>query len=202
MGNFNRSKINRKRDHREDRKMFRAVCSDCGDDCEVPFKPSNDKPIYCNDCFDPEDRGYNDKGRGRDDRGRGRDDRGRPEMHKATCDDCGSRCEVPFRPSGDKPVYCNHCFDKGPKGGAGKPAKNDRSGEICEKLDKLISLLEKMHSGTEKVVLEKKVAAKEVVAKKTTTKKAPAKKVAAKKKAVVKKIVKKKAVSKKTAKKK
>ncbi|MCR4322905.1 MAG: hypothetical protein NUV61_02360 [Candidatus Azambacteria bacterium] len=31
-------------------------------------------------------------------------------MHKATCSDCGKGCEVPFRPSGDKPVYCNDCF--------------------------------------------------------------------------------------------
>ena len=25
------------------------------------------------------------------------------EMHKATCADCGNECEVPFKPSGDKP---------------------------------------------------------------------------------------------------
>ncbi|PIV69088.1 MAG: hypothetical protein COS08_05405, partial [Euryarchaeota archaeon CG01_land_8_20_14_3_00_38_12] len=28
------------------------------------------------------------------------------EMHKATCADCGKECEVPFEPSGDRPVYC------------------------------------------------------------------------------------------------
>jgi len=37
-------------------------------------------------------------------------DRGRPEMHKVICDDCGNDCEVPFRPTGDKPVFCNDCF--------------------------------------------------------------------------------------------
>lgn len=31
--------------------MHRAVCSKCGKDCEVPFRPTGDKPIYCNDCF-------------------------------------------------------------------------------------------------------------------------------------------------------
>ncbi len=31
-------------------------------------------------------------------------------MHKAKCDDCGKMCEVPFRPTGEKPVYCNDCF--------------------------------------------------------------------------------------------
>jgi len=38
---------------------------------------------------------------------------GRPrEMHKATCADCGKECEVPFKPSGDRPVYCRDCFSK------------------------------------------------------------------------------------------
>ena len=32
------------------------------------------------------------------------------EMHEVTCDKCGKRCEVPFKPSGDKPVYCSDCF--------------------------------------------------------------------------------------------
>lgn len=33
-------------------------------------------------------------------------------MHKAICDECGRECEVPFRPSGDRPVYCSNCFEK------------------------------------------------------------------------------------------
>ena len=40
---------------------------------------------------------------------------GRPgprEMHKATCADCKKECEVPFEPSGDRPVYCRDCFSK------------------------------------------------------------------------------------------
>ena len=32
------------------------------------------------------------------------------EMHKATCSDCGQECEVPFKPTEGKPVYCNNCF--------------------------------------------------------------------------------------------
>lgn len=41
-------------------------------------------------------------------------DRGvrRPEMHKATCSSCGKECEVPFRPTGERPVYCRDCFAK------------------------------------------------------------------------------------------
>ena len=34
------------------------------------------------------------------------------EMHKATCADCGKECEVPFKPSGDRPVYCRECYGK------------------------------------------------------------------------------------------
>ncbi|MFA5406866.1 MAG: CxxC-x17-CxxC domain-containing protein [Candidatus Nanoarchaeia archaeon] len=37
--------------NRGPRQMFKAVCSDCGKECEVPFKPSNDKPVYCRDCY-------------------------------------------------------------------------------------------------------------------------------------------------------
>jgi CxxC-x17-CxxC domain-containing protein len=34
------------------------------------------------------------------------------EMHKATCADCGKETEVPFKPSGDRPVYCQECYQK------------------------------------------------------------------------------------------
>jgi len=33
------------------RQMFPAVCADCGKDTEVPFQPSQDRPVYCSDCF-------------------------------------------------------------------------------------------------------------------------------------------------------
>ncbi len=33
-------------------------------------------------------------------------------MHKAVCSDCNKACEVPFMPSGSKPVYCSDCFGK------------------------------------------------------------------------------------------
>lgn len=37
-------------------------------------------------------------------------DRERSEMFTATCSDCGNQCQVPFRPNGSKPVYCDNCF--------------------------------------------------------------------------------------------
>lgn len=38
------------------REMHKATCSDCGKECEVPFKPSKDaqgnpRPVYCRECY-------------------------------------------------------------------------------------------------------------------------------------------------------
>ena len=34
------------------------------------------------------------------------------EMHKATCSECAQECEVPFKPTDGRPVYCRDCFAK------------------------------------------------------------------------------------------
>ena len=34
------------------------------------------------------------------------------EKFEAVCDSCGKLCEVPFKPTGEKPVYCNDCYKK------------------------------------------------------------------------------------------
>ncbi|MFH1890687.1 MAG: CxxC-x17-CxxC domain-containing protein [Candidatus Kuenenbacteria bacterium] len=34
-----------------DQQKYQAVCSACGEDCQVPFKPSGSKPVYCDNCF-------------------------------------------------------------------------------------------------------------------------------------------------------
>lgn len=48
----------------------------------------------------------------------------RREMFKATCAECGKPCEVPFRPSGDRPVYCRDCFAAmGPQNRDDRPAR-------------------------------------------------------------------------------
>jgi CxxC-x17-CxxC domain-containing protein len=39
-------------------------------------------------------------------------DRGPREMHKAVCSECGKECEVPFKPTEGKPVFCRECFAK------------------------------------------------------------------------------------------
>ncbi len=37
-------------DYRE-RRFTQAICADCHKECEVPFKPTGDRPVYCKDCF-------------------------------------------------------------------------------------------------------------------------------------------------------
>lgn len=34
-----------------ERQLFAAVCSSCGKDTQVPFKPTPGKPVYCRDCY-------------------------------------------------------------------------------------------------------------------------------------------------------
>ncbi|KKP39230.1 hypothetical protein A2130_00390 [Candidatus Woesebacteria bacterium GWC2_33_12] len=88
----------------------------------------------------------------------GRDDRPR-EMFKTVCSNCGKDCEVPFRPTSGKPVYCSDCFEKvGGRNSIGdRPERNDRPSfdrpqaprndnnkqfsDLNAKLDKIIELL-------------------------------------------------------------
>jgi len=68
MGNFNRDNrgggrsfgrrdfgsrdFNRGGGRSGDNRMFKAICSECGKECEVPFRPTNGKPVYCSECFE------------------------------------------------------------------------------------------------------------------------------------------------------
>lgn len=38
-------------DSRRGPKMHKTVCDECGENCEVPFNPTEGKPIYCSECF-------------------------------------------------------------------------------------------------------------------------------------------------------
>jgi CxxC-x17-CxxC domain-containing protein len=44
--------------------------------------------------------------------GRGFGGGGEREMHSVTCASCGREAKVPFIPRGDKPVYCDDCFQQ------------------------------------------------------------------------------------------
>ncbi len=34
-----------------ERTMHKAVCADCGEECEVPFEPKEGRPVYCRECY-------------------------------------------------------------------------------------------------------------------------------------------------------
>ena len=64
------------------------------------------------------------------------------EMHTVTCDECGESCEVPFRPTAGKPVYCNDCFKKKDNSHSRRPDQlNEEIEKINHKLDKILELL-------------------------------------------------------------
>lgn len=61
------------------------------------------------------------------------------ERTRVKCDSCGSMCEVPFKPTGNKPVYCEKCF-----GGKDNSSSSSRGGELDDinrKLDKIMKAL-------------------------------------------------------------
>lgn len=35
----------------QQRRMYDAVCSDCGENAQVPFQPSGDRPVLCKSCY-------------------------------------------------------------------------------------------------------------------------------------------------------
>lgn len=120
-------------------------------------------------------------------RGGGRE---RPQMHRAVCSDCGANCEVPFRPTGDKPVYCSDCFSRGGKGGGNKSVVDTGQYKkqfeaINSKLDYVISLLSP-EKAVEKKSKEEKIA-KKAVEEKVEKKKEPEQEVVLKKESASKK---------------
>jgi CxxC-x17-CxxC domain-containing protein len=59
------------------------------------------------------------------------------EMTKVTCSSCGNECEVPFKPTSKKPVYCSNCFTKKDK------VSSDRDMDVInEKLNKIMKALD------------------------------------------------------------
>ena len=133
-------------------------------------------------------RSYSQKSRSGGGRYRGGDshrrESGPREMHKAVCDACGRSCEVPFKPSGDKPIYCSNCFEEKDSGGSRRPDRNSsrRSGGgerdrttqqlldqvrlLNTKLDRILNVIE---SGVGKKKVAKKAEVKKA-AKKATKK--------------------------------
>jgi CxxC-x17-CxxC domain-containing protein len=161
MNNFNRSNSfdrNRNSGGRrfEKPEMFQTTCSNCGKDCQVPFRPSGDKPVYCSDCF--EKQGGNDARRS-DSRGSGRNNFKKPQFERrsnfsdrpsfqAVCDKCGKNCDLPFKPTNGRPVFCKNCFDE--NAASGRPeavtspsqvSYQKQFDELNAKMDTILALL-------------------------------------------------------------
>ncbi len=96
------------------------TCADCGQ--EFVFSAS-EQQFYADRQFSeprrcPSCRASRKASRGESSRGGGYSggghsggyDRAPREMFTVTCSSCGREAQVPFRPSGDKPVYCSDCF--------------------------------------------------------------------------------------------
>jgi CxxC-x17-CxxC domain-containing protein len=95
------------------------TCRDCGQSFtfssgEQDFYASRgfSEPSRCPDCRAARkaDRDRGSYGGGSYSSGGG--SRGPRQMYQAVCSQCGNVAEVPFQPSGDKPVYCSSCFEQ------------------------------------------------------------------------------------------
>ena len=83
------------------------TCQDCGqaftfsaDDQEFFALKGYTEPKRCPNCRQAR----------KAERGGGGGGYGPREMTTVTCSNCGKDAEVPFKPRGDRPVYCSDCF--------------------------------------------------------------------------------------------
>lgn len=51
------------------RKKYDAICDNCGKECQLPFKPTGERPVYCRECFATMGGGDTNRSLGRDNRG-------------------------------------------------------------------------------------------------------------------------------------
>ena len=58
-------------------------------------------------------------------------DRGEVVMSKATCSECSNICEVPFKPNGERPVFCSNCF-MSKRDGTFNNDRDERKGNVRE----------------------------------------------------------------------
>jgi CxxC-x17-CxxC domain-containing protein len=160
--------------------MHKATCDECGATCEVPFKPTGGRPVFCNNCFGNQSGGFR-PGKSSGSRQQ-RLRHAERQMHQAVCAACGASCQVPFRPTSDKPIYCDNCFGK-----VGSSNQSDKVSQdvlqaingLSAKIDSLVKTLAPEPS-SKQATSEKKPTAKTTAKKKTKTraaaKRAPAKK--------------------------
>ena len=141
MGNFNRDTNSGRRGGFANRnEIFKATCSSCGRECDLPFKPNGSRPVYCRDCFrknSPQESG------GRRDSFQERGNNADRPMYDAVCANCGDKCKVPFIPREGKDTLCSNCFEQ--KGGDPRRTNNAQGSmqmaDIQAKLDRILELL-------------------------------------------------------------
>jgi len=103
------------------------VCSDCGaefihsaeDQARYAERGFTNEPKRCRTCREKQrgtkggshaPRQGGSSGGGPRSTGGGDAARGPREAFEVVCAECGARTTVPFKPSGDRPVYCRDCF--------------------------------------------------------------------------------------------
>ncbi|MDO8429277.1 MAG: hypothetical protein Q7S88_01480 [Candidatus Daviesbacteria bacterium] len=151
------------RDRGSDRPaMHQATCSRCGKECEVPFKPTGIRPVFCSNCFE-NNGGSERRSEGNDTRRPNFEDR---PMFDAICAQCGKDCKIPFQPREGKPVYCSNCFEDRSEGersedgrrNSTQPQSSEQLDAINSKLDKILALLNPAALTETVVEVEKEVA--------------------------------------------
>ncbi|MDD5132969.1 MAG: hypothetical protein PHD81_03455 [Candidatus Nanoarchaeia archaeon] len=84
------------------------------------------------------------EGRGFRDRDSRSFERGPREMFDVICDKCGKECQVPFKPSSNKPIFCDECFRQkdGSRSRGSSGISPEQFNELNAKLDRIIEILE------------------------------------------------------------
>ena len=174
-----------------DSQLFSAVCSECTNKCEVPFRPSPDKPVYCSACFGMKKSANESRG------SVSNSNRGEKGSYKNERSDYKKQSHEQSspRPNVTQEMNNNGIAD----------LKRQISG-LEQKLNRILDLINPPMPAQKVPVPENKKAVKKVVKKtpaKTATKKVSAKKVVKKtvKKAAPKKAAAKKVPAKKATKK-
>ncbi len=150
-GGFKRRDFN-DRDSRGPVEMHEAICDNCGNKCEVPFRPTSGKPVFCRNCFDKNRPSESQRPASSESYNARRSSSEEREMFEAVCDNCGKDCKVPFRPTGGRPIYCSNCFEKGnnepgrnPNAEPQRRAQSNSNQDFASlnnKLDRILKILE------------------------------------------------------------
>ncbi len=94
--------------------------------------------------------------------------------HKVVCDSCGKECEVPFKPTAGKPVYCDDCFKTKGKSRSNKRDNcnyEDELKKVNQKLDIILEIVKGLKTIKDSAKAEEKTVTVKSKAKKATKKK-------------------------------